>query len=377
MKYGLRTAGAILAFSIIAGCGTNAMADMKMAKYLGVVNYGAPETNKENKDNFRYRFLVDGAEEVFSIDNGEQDSGGKYAYPVQNTLKEGYLYNIMSDGNTVKHAVEVWRLDKAYEPPVSGTPGLRTVKNFLKTAMEPVGTTLYMFGGGWDWQDEGSSVQARTIGVADDWVWFFNENDASYTYRTEDAKNTYYPHGAYNEYYYAGLDCSGYVGWALYNTLETENGRPGYVTGSTRFAKSLADRGWGTWTQDIGGTKPGDIMSINGHVWISLGTCEDGSVVILHSTPSKSRTGQPGGGVQIGAVGNDSSCEAARLAEKYMSEYYPKWYERYGVPLQSPNVYFGFSGDTAGLFSWSEAGLKDPEGIKDMRPKEVLAVLFG
>ena len=30
-------------------------------------------------------------------------------------------------------------------------------------------------------------------------------------------------------------------------------------------------------------SKPGDIMSIKGHIWISLGTCDDGSVVIVNT----------------------------------------------------------------------------------------------
>ena len=44
---------------------------------------------------------------------------------------------------------------------------------------------------------------------------------------------------------------------------------------------------------------PGDIMSMNNHVWISLGTCDDGSIVIAHSTRSDSYAGYPGGGVQM------------------------------------------------------------------------------
>ena len=97
--------------------------------------------------------------------------------------------------------------------------------------MEPVGTTLYIYGGGWDWQDVGSSLQARTIGVSSDWVRFFVEQDENFTFKSKDGNednsdpsNSYYPYGGYNEYYYAGLDCSGFLGWALYNTLETEDG---------------------------------------------------------------------------------------------------------------------------------------------------------
>ena len=123
--------------------------------------------------------------------------------------------------------------------------------------------------------------------------------------------------------------------------------------------------------------KPGDIMSMNGHVWISLGTCADGSVVILHSTPSKSHTGQPGGGVQISAVGADESCEAYRIAERYMTEHYPQWSARYPVTLCDPARYFTFEGENAGRFTWSADGLTDPDHLQDMTPEEVLTFLFG
>ena len=115
-------------------------------------------------------------------------------------------------------------------------------------------------------------------------------------------------------------------------------------------------------------------------VWISLGTCDDGSVVILHSTPSYSRTGQPGGGVQISAIGQDESCEAYTLADRYMAEYFPKWYGRYPAALKKPENYFHFEGEKAGLFRWNtgEGGkLSDPAGVQKMQPEEVLELLFG
>ena len=353
------------------------------ATYLGVANYGAEETNKENKNNFRYRFLVDGEEKVLSVDNGTADDDGNYDYPIQNTLKEGYTYRLKFDGDTVISAEEIKENREEYTPVVSGTPGEKTLLNFLKTAMEPVGTTLYIYGGGWDWQDAGSSTQARTIGVSPDWVRFFNEQDENFTYKETDGdkenadpKTSYYPYGEYNEYYYAGLDCSGYVGWVLYNTLETEDMQKGYVMGSTGTAKKLAGRGFGEWTQDITEMKPGEIMSINGHVWISLGTCGDGSTLIVHSTPSRSRQNQPGGGVQISAIGTSADCEAYKLADGYMSKYYPEWYSRYPVYLCDPNVYFTFTGENAGKFTWSTDVLADSENVRNMTPKEVLEIIF-
>ena len=146
--------------------------------------------------------------------------------------------------------------------------------------------------------------------------------------------------------------------------------------------------GFGDWTQKVAvpdgsseiAVKPGDIVSIKGHVWISLGTCADGSVVIVHSTPSDSRTGQPGGGVQIGAIGDTEECEAFRLADFYMSKYYPEWYRRYAVSLKKPGTYFEIKGDTAGRFTWDVMGeesvLTDPEGFQKLSPEEVLSELF-
>ena len=393
----------ILAASMFSGCTNNKTPEEKAEAvhpetkkmiYLGVENYGAEETNKDNKDHFRYRFSDDGSEVVFSIDNGKTNAAGAYDYPVQNVLKEGYTYNVTFQGDTVTAAEEIEdgkQVSSPYTPAVSGIPGEMTLENFLRTAMMPVGTTLYIYGGGWNWQDDGSAVQTRTIGVSPDWIRFFEGQDENFTYKGKDgdeenvdASASYYPFGGYNEYYYAGLDCSGYVGWVIYNTFETENGKEGYVGGATGFAKRLADLGLGTWTQDVAGPAavflPGDIMSLNGHVWISLGTCDDGSVVILHSTPSYSRTGQPGGGVQIGAVGQDESCEAYILADHYMSEYFPKWYGRYPAALKKPENYFHFEGEKAGLFRWNtgEGGrLSDPAGVQKMHPKEVLGLLFG
>lgn len=359
------------------------MNNYTVATYLGVENYGEEKTNKDNKNDFFYRFDIDGKEVVLSIDNGTKDDDGNYDYPIQNLLKEGYSYNLKLDGDTVISAEEIKENAEDYTPKVSGVAGEKTLLNFLKTALEPVGTTLYIYGGGWDWQDVGSSVQARTIGVSPDWVRFFNEHDENFTYKEKDGnkenadpKTSYYPYGEYNEYYYAGLDCSGYVGWVLYNTFETENMQKGYVMGSTSTAKKLSARDFGIWTQDITEFKPGEIMSINGHVWISLGTCKDGSTLIVHSTPSKSRTNQPGGGVQISAIGTSTKCEAYKLADEYMSKYYPQWYSRYPIYLCDPDVYFTFTGENAGKFTWSEEVLADSENISNMTPKEVLETIF-
>jgi len=386
----------IFIMGLISGCTKNRGENIvKEAVYLGVKDYGLEETNKDNKDDFQYRFDVDGNEEIYRVSNGTKDKDGNYDYPIQNVLKEGYRYNVTINDGVVTEAVEIQENDVNYSPVVVGTPGDLTLTNLLKTALMPVGTTLYIYGGGWNWQDSAIGVQSRTIGVSPEWVRFFNMNDADYTYKEKDGneelsdpEHSYYPYGGFNEYYYAGLDCSGYIGWILYNTFDIKDGEEGYFGGSTGTALRLSKKGLGEWTQDVimpdgqNGyeMKPGDIMSINGHVWMSLGTCSDGSVVIVHSTPSMSRTGQPGGGVQISAVGKTESCDAYKLADYYMSKYYPEWYQRYPIKLCDPEVYFSFEGDTAGRFRWdvSENGgrISDPDLLQEKAPADVLKQLF-
>ncbi|MBR4748502.1 MAG: hypothetical protein IK083_02885 [Abditibacteriota bacterium] len=363
------------------------------AVYLGVADYGAPATVKANLRLFRYRFLIDGAEVLLRIDPGEGLPGGGYAYPIQNLLKEGYPYLIGLREDTVVSA-EPLPVKDVPLPPRRGIPGRRTLGNFLRTASDPVGTALYVYGGGWDWQDEGASVQARTIGVSPDWVRFFNGRDEYYTYKEKDGdkkkadpRTSYYPYGGYNAYYYAGLDCSGYLGWTLYNVFETDSGKAGRVGSATGFAKRLAESGLGSLTRSVKESgkgryilKPGDVVSISGHVWISLGVCADNSVVILHSSPGKSRKGQPGGGVQISAIGASRSCEACRLADKYMARQHPEWYRRYPVMLVSPSSYLAFKGADTGRFTWDlsgrPGGLTDPDGVARMTPAEALEFIY-
>ena len=75
---------------------------------------------------------------------------------------------------------------------------------------------------------------------------------------------------------------------------------------------------------------------------------------MVHSTPSVSYAGQPGGGVQIGAVGMDKNCMAYRMADRYMAERHPLWYARYPVQLNAPEKYLEFEGENTGILSWSE-----------------------
>lgn len=367
------------------------------AVFLGVFDYGEEETKIENVENFQYRFEVNGEEKLYRIDNSVKDETGESAYIVQNKLKENYRFELFVKDGVIFDVEELPSEKQDYVPPVVGIPGEKTLTNFLKTSLMPMGVTLYISGGGWNWQNTAPSIQARSIGIADSWVRFFREQDVNYTFRDvdnspakRDPRTSYFPFGDYHEYYYAGLDCSGFVNWAVYNTFETEDGNPGYAWKSTTMAKQFSQYGWGTYTQDVKEPsaesqyvfKPGDIMSMSGHVYISLGTCSDGSILIVHSTSSVySRTGQPGGGLALGVVSFTTDCEAYRLADEYMSKYYPEWYDRYSIQLSNPDSFCYITGeDEAGLFRWdttSSKGLSDPDHIQDMTPEEVLKFCYG
>ena len=232
-------------------------------------------------------------------------------------------------------------------------PGEITMENLLVTAFYPVGQTMYIWGGGWNEQDTGAGVDATTLGVSPLWAEFAKEQTTDYDYHD------------YKYEIHKGLDCSGYVGWVIYNLFETENGREGYVMKSGEMAENFADRGWGSYTpaKEVTDWKPGDIMSMNGHVWISLGSCPDGSVLILHSSVT---------GVFVAGTSlkDEKDSQAVRLAEDFMRTYYPEWYERF-PDCSRPNRYLTESG----RFRWSPETLKDTWNLQSLTAEELLRSL--
>lgn len=238
-----------------------------------------------------------------------------------------------------------------------------TLKKFLQTALQPVGSTMYVWGGGWNKADTGAGTEARTIGVSPKWKRFFQKQTAGYDYRTTKYQIS------------NGLDCSGYVGWCVYNVLNAESGKPGYVMLAQKMAKNFASRGWGSYTarSKVKNYRAGDIMSSAcsdcGHVWIVVGQCSDGSVVLLHASPP---------GVQLAGTPSKkgkTDSEAVRLAQKYMKTYYPEWYRKY------PNCAKGGSYlSHYARMRWDISGKKvmtDPDGYRNMSAKQILRDLFG
>lgn len=282
-------------------------------------------------------------------------------------------------GNPATHIYETF-VAESYTPPVVGTAGERSLKNFLATAMMPVGHTLYVYGGNWNWQDTGASNPSTTIGLSPKTTEFFQSKDQYYSYiNRSNYSKSYFPHQQWNQYYFAGMDCSGYVAWSIYNTLQQQSGQAGYVYKSTQMAYQLANLGLGSFSSSARGLKVGDVFSMEGHIWIYLGACDDGSFVIMHSTPSPSSSGAEGGGVQLTGVGTSASCQAVALSQHYMETYFPQWGQRYDAIFKSYGSYTASTTSTTGRFSWhnSSAGLLDIDGYGQMSAPEILEDLFG
>lgn len=226
------------------------------------------------------------------------------------------------------------------------------------------------------------------IGRLQSWIDFFDRQNACYAYRNDsNPAHSYYPTGGWNQYGYAGLDCSGYLGWTLYNTLHTESASvsdcDGYVAPARRVCpyacpKSLGypfPSGLRQRPQEPSSFRPGDIFSMDGHVWLCIGPCRDGSLVIAHSTPSPSKTDCKGGGVQLSALNPasdaDKDCQAYRLAERFMQRY-SRWSARYQAQLLPYSVYGRLSENPhAGLFQWNDF-LSDKEDVEDQFAEEIL-----
>ena len=229
-----------------------------------------------------------------------------------------------------------------------------TLKHLLEVALQPVGHTMYIWGGGWN------TEESTTMGVSRQWQNFFNKQSSGYNYRNHRFER------------HNGLDCSGFVGWVIYNTFNTESGHGSFVMLAQQMARTYAGYGWGKY-KSAGRMKhrAGDIMSLaSGHVYIVIGQCKDGSVVLVHSSPK---------GVMINGTvtpkGKKKS-QAWKLARKYMKKYFPEWYKKY------PDVSRGKSYLTSyARMRWTLSGtncmMSDPEGYRNKRPSQILRDLLG
>lgn len=248
---------------------------------------------------------------------------------------DGKTYVFDEDGKLVQSP-------DGFEP--SAQIGVRTVRNFLKNALLPLGNTLYIWGGGH------TDAEAESYGVNAQWKQFFNTQNSTYNY-----SDHLYEYGK-------GLDCSGYVGWTAHQVTKEYA-----TTTSTGMPAYFARKGWGTCVTGDTSQKftPGDVVSKSGHVWIVIGQCSDGSVVVIHATPPYIQLGGT-----VSSTGSINS-EAIELANEYMKMYYPVAYERYGVKVLDRSYLTGVN-----HFTWSGSILSDSEGYRRKKPAEILNDLF-
>mgnify|MGYP006967426720 CR=1 FL=1 len=132
------------------------------------------------------------------------------------------------------------------------------------------------------------------------------------------------------------------------------------------MAQDFAELGFGEYipADEMTQWLPGDIMSMKGHVWICVGMCDDGSVLLLHSSP-------PGVIFCGTALADGSDSQAVKLAQTIMSTHYPDWYAHY-PDCSRPASYL----EKSSAMRWNTNVLADEEGIRQMSAEQVVNLLF-
>ncbi len=200
----------------------------------------------------------------------------------------------------------------------------KSIAGFLKTALLPTHRTMYIWGGGW----EGSGDLHR-IGLNPKWEEFFLKSASDYDFKQHKFEKEH------------GLDCSGYVGWVMENYL----GSGDYVVKADDQAALFAEMGLGKLIKNTSCFMPGDIVSGNGHVYIAVSQCRDGSLILLHSSPP---------GVQLCAASplGKNSC-AAKAVKCYIKTHCPEWYKKFGCCIRGAEYLRNVT-----VFRWNESVLK-------------------
>lgn len=230
-----------------------------------------------------------------------------------------------------------------------------SLASFLKNGIKPVGSALYVWGGGWNEEDSAAGPEGTSIGVQASWKTFLSEHQDGYDY-------TQYPY-----YIHDGLDCSGYLGWTLYNTIENENGKEGFVVNARNAGSFLSEKGWGTVTKpwEIVDYKPGDIMFNDGHVYIVLTQYDDGSLLIMHSSPPAVQiNGTP-------ALDGSTESEAAGKAYEIMNQIAPDYFNH----LPASQIDMGYLNDYS-QFRWNDTLFSDANQVQNMNSDQIQSLLI-
>ena len=265
------------------------------------------------------------------------------------------LYRYYVRAKLVRNGV-TYKSNRSYKVETRTSSSSRsTIKNFLQNGLAPMGSTMYVWGGAWNEADTGSGPNARILGLYEGWRTFANKQTSSYN------------HWDHQFEIMNGLDCSGFLAWVTYNTLETKEGNPGYVSKSTYTGQKYKERGLGTYNTSTKYStyRAGDVMYTKDHVYIVIGKETDGSVLLMHSSPN---------GPKLGGTPTPSGkiySKAYYLARDYMKEYFPAWYAKHpkvSVPLNYLTQYK--------KFKFYTSVLGDPDGYKYMSPSNILKDLF-
>ena len=264
-----------------------------------------------------------------------------------------YLYKIR--GKKVVDGTNIYSKYSETRTVTIASTGKSTIKTLLQTGLAPMGSTMYVWGGGWNKPDTGSGPTTMRIGLTPGWRTFYNKQTSSYN------------HWNYKFDILKGLDCSGFIGFIAYNAFEYRHGNAGYVDFAEFTGPTYSKKGLGTYDTKKNYTdlKAGDVLYNRDHVYMIVGQESDGSAVIIHSSPS---------GVKLGGTptrsGNKDS-EAVRVATQYMKKYYPDFYNKYGKIVTPTNYLTAYN-----KFKWSESVVSDPHGYRQMSGSEVLEHLF-
>ncbi len=236
-----------------------------------------------------------------------------------------------------------------------GNVSAATVKDLLAEGMKPIGKCLYVYGGGWNEADNGAGLETMRYGLGAIWEMFYQKNTSDYDYK----KTKYQIHN--------GLDCTGFVGWTMYQLFGSTYSDKGYVFSSGTMVKTYAKLFGGTVVSKNQLTRHqcGDVMGSKGHVYLVLGECKDGSIVMLNmSPPALSICG-------TAAKNGTINSEAVALAKRYMEKYFAGCVKKYPNYRRGTDYLTDYD-----AMRWNENVLPDPDGYRNKTADEILSDFF-
>ncbi len=238
---------------------------------------------------------------------------------------------------------------------VNNNVSAATVRQLLSEAVKPIGKCLYVYGGGWNETDDGAGIEAVSLGLGENWENFYNINSSNYNCDN------------YSCQIHNGLDCTGYVGWTMYQLFQDTYSSAGYVFPSKILAERYSSIFGGEYVEKekITDYRCGDIMSCDGHTYIVIGQFEDGSVMLLHASPPC---------VTISgtyAANGDKNSKAVKWAAYYMDKYFHDSFLKYPNHIRNTDYLTDYN-----QMIWNNAVLKDSDGYRDMSPDDILWDLF-